>query len=58
MRNTILPAKPTIADLEQKAREREELAEHESEPNATALREEAKLYRDWANSLRTGMWMP
>jgi len=56
MEHTFIPPKPTIAELERKARECEERAECESEPAATVLREEAKKYRDWAVSLRTGRW--
>ena len=56
MENTFIPPEPTIAELERKARQCEERAECESEPIATSLREEAKKYRDWAVSLRTGSW--
>jgi hypothetical protein len=46
----------TIAELKQKARECEERAEKSPEPEATALREEAKQYRDLAGSLGSGLW--
>ncbi len=46
----------TVAELERKAVDAEEKAANEPEPRATKLREEAKLYREWATSLRLGQW--
>jgi hypothetical protein len=52
----LVPADSTIADLEEKATECEERAQKESEPEATKLREEALLYREWITALRSGKW--
>jgi hypothetical protein len=56
MDNKFIPAQPTIAELERKAQECEKRAKQQAEPEATALREKAKRYRDWARSLRSGQW--
>jgi len=56
MQQHFIPRDATVAELEQKAADAEEKATNESEPRATELREEAKLYREWATSLRTGRW--
>ncbi len=56
MEKSFVPATPTIAELEQRAKECEDRAEHEPEPAAGALREEAKRHRAWAQSLRSGGW--
>ena len=50
----IIPAGATIAELEKKATDCEEKAKRESEPEATKLREEALLYREWIATLRSG----
>jgi hypothetical protein len=52
----VVPPEPTIAELEQKAAECDTQANGESEPNATELREKAKLYRNWIALLRSGRW--
>ena len=41
-----IPREATVAELEGKAADAEEKATNESEPHATELREEAKLYRE------------
>jgi hypothetical protein len=51
-----VPSEPTIAELEQKAVECDKEADAEAEPNATELREKAKLYRNWIAMLRSGRW--
>ena len=51
----ITPA-ATVAELERKAADAEGKANNEPEPLAAELREEAKLYREWAASLRSGRW--
>ena len=51
-----IPRDATLADLEKKAADPELKAANESEPRATELRDEAKLYREWAQSLRFGRW--
>jgi hypothetical protein len=56
MDKNIVPPRPTIKELEQKAQECKKRAQLESEPSATALREEAQRFRDWAKSLQTGFW--
>ena len=54
MEQHFIPRDATVAELERKAADAEEKASNESEPRATELREEAKLYRAWAASLRSG----
>jgi hypothetical protein len=46
----------TVEELERKAADAEEEATKEPEPRAAELRGEAKLYREWAVSLRPGRW--
>ena len=48
----------TVAELGRKAADAEEKATSESQPRAAELREEAKLYREWAATLRSGRWTP
>jgi hypothetical protein len=57
MNRTFIPADATLAELQKKAADCEQRAMHEQEPLATALREEAKLYREWTATLRSGRWM-
>jgi hypothetical protein len=52
----IIPAGATITELEKKAADCEEKAEREAGPEATKLREEALLYREWIATLRSGKW--
>ena len=56
MQQRFIPRDPTIAELERKAADAQEKATSESEPRAAELGEEAKLYREWAASLRSGRW--
>jgi hypothetical protein len=56
MQQHFIPREATVAELERKAADAEEESTNESEPHATELREEAKLYREWAASLRSGRW--
>jgi hypothetical protein len=56
MQQHIIPPDTTIAELERKAADAEEKATSESERRAAELREEARLYREWAVSLRSGRW--
>jgi hypothetical protein len=56
MNENFIPAAATIADLEQKAAECDRQAATEPEPDATELRERAKLYRAWIAQLRSGRW--
>ncbi len=56
MKNTFIPADATLAELQKNAADCEQRASQEQEPIATALREEAKLYRDWVTALRSGRW--
>ena len=51
-----LPAGPTIAELEKKAEDCEKKAQQEAERLASQLKEEAKTFRAWAASLRSGTW--
>jgi hypothetical protein len=46
----------TIAELEKMATDCEEKAKKEVEPEATKLREEALIYREWITALRSGKW--
>jgi hypothetical protein len=56
MEQHFIPPDATIAELERKAADKEEKAANEPEPRATELREEAKLWREWATPLRSGRW--
>jgi hypothetical protein len=56
MEQHFIPRDATIAELGRKAADAEERSVKEPEPRATELREEAKLYREWAASLRSGLW--
>jgi hypothetical protein len=46
----------TIEELQEKAAACEEKAKGEPEPEATKLREEALLYREWIAVLSSGRW--
>jgi len=50
----LVPAGATIAELEKMATDCEEKAKKEVEPEATKLREEALIYREWITALRSG----
>lgn len=52
----IIPADATIAELKKKAADCDRKAKQETEPEATKLREEALLYREWIAALRSGTW--
>jgi hypothetical protein len=52
----LIPADATVAELEKKAADCEDKAKREAEPAATKLREEALLYREWIDALRSGKW--
>ena len=52
----LIPPDATIAELEKKAADCEERAKMEAEPEATKLREEALLYREWIAALSSGKW--
>jgi hypothetical protein len=56
MQRHFIPRDMTVADLERKAADAEEKATKQPEPGAAELREQAKLYREWAASLRSGRW--
>jgi hypothetical protein len=56
MQQHFIPRSVSVAELERKAAEAEEKATRESEPRAAELQQEAKLYREWAASLRSGRW--
>ena len=56
MKQHFIPRDTAVAELEHKATDAEEKAAKESEPRAAELREEAKFYREWAASLRSGRW--
>ena len=56
MQQHFIPRDTTVAELERKAADAEERATKESESRAAELREEAKLYREWAASLWSGRW--
>jgi hypothetical protein len=56
MNSRFVPAGTTIAELEKKAADCERWAEEAGEPQAAELRKEAKLYREWVVSLRSGHW--
>jgi len=55
MAQHLIPRDTTIAEPERKAADAQETSAKEPEPRATELREEAKLYREWAASLRSGL---
>jgi len=52
----LVPAGATIAELQKKAAACEEKSKCEPEPEATKLREEALLYREWIAALSSGRW--
>ena len=52
----LIPAGEVIAELEKKAADCEERAGKEAEPEATKLREEALLCREWIVALCSGKW--
>jgi serine acetyltransferase len=52
----LVPTGATIAELEKRAIDCEEKAKKAAEPEATKLREEALLYREWITALRSGKW--
>ena len=52
----LIPPDATIAELEKMAMDCEDKAKKEVEPEATKLREEALLYREWIAALRSGKW--
>ncbi len=56
MTDQFVPARPTIDELEAKARDCEERASNEQEPHASLLKEEARRLREWADRLRSGRW--
>jgi hypothetical protein len=56
MKQHFIPRDPAVAELERKAANAEEQSAKQAEPRATELLEEAKLYREWAASLRSGLW--
>jgi hypothetical protein len=56
MKQDFIPPTAVLAELDKKATECERRAKKEPEPQATALREEAKQYRDWIRSIQSGAW--
>ncbi len=56
MTDRFVPARPTIEELEAKARDCEERATREQEPISSLLKEEARRLREWADRLRSGQW--
>jgi hypothetical protein len=52
----LVPPGATIEELQMKAAACEEKAKCEPEPEATKLREEAFLYREWIAALSSGRW--
>jgi len=52
----IVPAGATIAELKKKAVDCEHRAPQAVEPEATKLKEEALLYREWIAALRSRKW--
>ena len=56
MKQHFIPREAILDELEKKAADAEQGAATKPEPRATELREEAKLYREWAASLRSGRW--
>jgi hypothetical protein len=53
----IIPADPTIAELESKAAAGEDRAENESEPSARKLRAMAELCPWWMAALGSRKWI-
>lgn len=51
-----VPADSSIAELKRKAAECEQKAEHEKEPLASQLKEEARMYRGWIAALKSKKW--
>jgi hypothetical protein len=49
----IVPAGPTIAELEKKTEECEKKAKQETEPHVSQLKEEPKHLRAWASVLNS-----
>jgi hypothetical protein len=58
LKQHFIPRDGTAAELERKAADAEEKAANEPEPRATELREEVKLYREWATSLEWKSFAP
>jgi hypothetical protein len=56
MKQDFIPPNAVLAELERKADDCELRAENAPEPQATALLEEAKQYRDWIGSIRSRTW--
>jgi hypothetical protein len=56
MKQHFIPPDATVAELRQKADDCETRAKQESEPKASELREQAKLYRHWMAQIRSGHW--
>ena len=52
----LVPARATIEELQKKAAPCEEKSKCEPEPEATKLRDEALLYREWIAALSSGRW--
>jgi len=52
----LVPAGATIEELQKKAAACDERAKCEPEAEATKLREEALLYREWMAALSSGRW--
>jgi hypothetical protein len=52
----IVPAGPTVEQLEKEANECDQRAKAAAEPFASRLREKAGLLREWMKLLRTGAW--
>lgn len=50
----LIPADATIAEQRRRATDCEEKAKRKPEPEASKLREEALLYREWIAALRSG----
>jgi hypothetical protein len=53
----IVPADPTIAELESKAADCDDRAKNESEPIGGKLRAMAELCREWIGALRSRKWI-
>jgi hypothetical protein len=56
MTQHFIPRDATVDELEKKATGCEQQAAGEQGPRASELRDEAKLYRQWAATLRKGLW--
>lgn len=52
----LVPPGATIEELQKKAVACEEKAKSEAEPEATKLKEEALLYREWIAALSSRRW--